>query len=54
MKSLGHNPEELLVRDAMSKPHRTVIDSEQDEQKQFEMLGQALRNAILNGLRDTH
>ena len=51
MKSIGLNPEELLVSDAMSKPHRTVIDSEQNQQEQFEILGQALRKAILNGLR---
>ena len=51
MKSLGLNPEELLVRDAMSKPHRTIMDSEQNEQEQFQILGQALKNAILNGLK---
>ena len=53
MKSLGLNPEELLVRNAISKPHRTVIDSEQSEQDQLEILGKALRNAILNGLTDS-
>ena len=51
MKSLGLNPEEFLVRDAMSKPHRTVFDSELRENNQFETLGQSLRNAILNGLK---
>ena len=50
MKALGLKPEELLIRDAMNKPNRTIIDSEQNEQKQFEILGQALRNVILNSL----
>jgi hypothetical protein len=51
MKSIGLNPEELLIRDAMSKPHRSIIDLEQRDHHKFEILVRALRIVILNGLK---
>ena len=52
MKSIGLTPEEFLVRDAIGEPHRTVIDTEQNKNDQLKTLGQALKKAILNGLKE--
>jgi hypothetical protein len=47
-ESLGLNPDEVLSRDALAKPHRTVIDPEQN---QIDVLNAALKEAILQELR---
>jgi integrase len=47
-ESLGLNPYEVLSRDALVMPHRTVVDS---EQRKIEVLNQALKEAILKELR---
>ena len=47
-ESLGLNPHEVLSRDALAMPHRTVVDP---EQRKIEVLNQALKEAILQELR---
>lgn len=47
-ESLGLNPYEVLSRDALAVPHRTVVDP---EQRKIEVLNQALKEAILQELR---
>lgn len=44
----GMNPNEILLREAMSSPHRTVIDT---QQKQIKILNQMLKEAIINELQ---
>jgi hypothetical protein len=50
VESLGLNPHEILSREALVRPHRTVIDP---EQKQIEVLNTALKEAILKELKKT-
>jgi len=40
------NPEEILTRDAMTQPHRTVIDNGQLENHQLSQLTTALRQQM--------
>jgi hypothetical protein len=47
-ESLGLNPDEALSRDALAMPHRTLVDP---EQRKIEVLDQALKQAILQKLR---
>jgi len=47
-ESLGLNPDEVLSREAMIRPHRTVIDPEQNK---IEVLNQALKQAIIMELK---
>jgi hypothetical protein len=53
MKSIGLDPEELLIRDAMSEQHRTIVDLSQRDQDKLEILNRALRTVILNGLKQS-
>lgn len=47
-ESLGLNPNEVLSKDTLAMPHRTVVDP---EQRKIEVLNQALKEAILKELR---
>jgi len=47
-ESLGLNPNQVLSRDALAMPHRTIVDP---EQRKIEVLNQALKEAILKELR---
>ncbi|UCH02742.1 MAG: hypothetical protein JSV20_02860, partial [Candidatus Bathyarchaeota archaeon] len=47
-ESLGLNPDEVLSRAALSRPHRTVVDP---ESRKIKVLNQALKHAILQELR---
>jgi integrase len=47
-ESMGLNPDEVLSKDALAKPHRTVVDS---ESRTIRVLNEALKNAILMELR---
>jgi len=49
-ESLGLNPDEVLLRDAVVMPHRTVVDL---EQRKIEVLNQALKTAIIRELKQT-
>jgi hypothetical protein len=43
----GMNPYEILSREALVKPHRTIIES---EKTQIEILNQVLKQAIIHEL----
>ena len=47
-ESLGLNPDQVLSRDALTMPHRTIVDP---EQRKIRVLNQALKQAILQELR---
>lgn len=47
-ESLGLNPDEVLSREAIAMPHRTIVDA---EERKIEVLNQALKQAILKELR---
>jgi hypothetical protein len=44
VESLGFNPNEILSKDALAMPHRTVIDP---EQRKIDVLNQTLKDAII-------
>ena len=47
-ESLGLNPDEVLSRDALITPHRTIVDP---AQRKIEVLNQALKQAIIKELK---
>jgi integrase len=48
VESMGLNPDEVLAKDALATPHRTVVDA---ESRKIEVLNEALKHAILMELR---
>lgn len=48
-EALGLNSDEVLSKDALAKPHRTVVDS---ESRKIKVLNEALKHAILMELRN--
>jgi hypothetical protein len=52
IRAWGLNPDEILTRDAMTQPHRTVIDQNQLEQGQLAQLTTALRQQMLKEIRE--
>jgi len=53
IRAWGLNPEEVLTREALSQPHRTVIDQNQLEQAQLAQLTTALKQQMLKEIRET-
>ena len=49
VESLGLNPDEVLTRDTLAMPHRTVVDP---EARKIDVLNEALKHAILKELRN--
>jgi len=49
VESMGLNPDEVLSKDALAKPHRTVVDP---EARKIKVLNDALKHAILTELRN--
>ena len=49
IEAWGMNPNEILSRETLSRPNRTVVDV---EKRQIEVLNQALKQAIVNELQD--
>jgi len=47
IRAWGLNPEEILTRDALTRPNRTVIDNSQLENRQLSQLTIALRQQML-------
>jgi hypothetical protein len=47
IRAWGLNPDEVLTREALTQPHRTVIDQNQLEQTQLTQLATALRHQML-------
>ena len=48
VETLGLNPNEVLSKDALSMPHRTIVDP---ERHQIKVLNEALKHAILQELK---
>lgn len=53
IRAWGLNPEEVLTREALSQPHRTVFDQSQLEQAQLTQLTMALKQQMLKEIRET-
>ena len=49
IEAWGMNPNEVLSKEALSRPNRTVFDA---EQSQIEALNQALKHAIIKELKN--
>jgi len=47
-ESLGLNPDEVLSREAIAIPHRTIVDA---EERKMEILNQTLKQAIIQELQ---
>jgi integrase len=54
IRAWGLNPEEILTKDALTQPHRTVIDRSQIEENQIHQLTIALKQQMLRELRGNH
>ena len=52
IRAWGLNPEEILTRDALTKPHATVIGRDQLEEHQLHQLSIALKQQLLKEIRD--
>jgi len=52
IRAWGLNPEEILTRQALTEPHRTVIDYRQIEENQIHQLSIALKQQLLKELRE--
>jgi integrase len=50
VESLGFNPNEVLSKDALAMPHRTVVDP---EQRKIDVLNQTLKDAIIKELNQS-
>jgi endonuclease/exonuclease/phosphatase (EEP) superfamily protein YafD len=51
IRAWGLNPEEVLTRDALTRPNRTVVDNSQIENQQPAQLATALRQQMLKEIR---
>jgi integrase len=49
VESLGFNPDEVLSKDALAMPHRTIVDP---ESHQIKVLNETLKHAILKELKN--
>jgi len=54
IRAWGLNPEEILTRDALTRPNRTVIDNSQLENHQLAQLTTALRQQMLKEIRENN
>jgi hypothetical protein len=52
VRALGLNPEEILTKEALSMPHRTVITARPDE-SQMDSLLKALKQKLKQELAET-
>jgi integrase len=52
IRAWGMNPEEILTKNALTEPHRTVIDRSQIERNQIHQLSIALKRHLLEELRE--
>ena len=52
IRAVGLNPEEILTKEALAMPHRTVITASRDE-SQMETLLKALKQELKQELSET-
>lgn len=50
VESMGLNPDEVLSKDILAKPHRTVIDP---ENRKTDLLNEALKHANPKGVQES-
>jgi hypothetical protein len=53
MRAWGLNPEEILTRDALTRPNMTIINQNQTENHQLTQLTTALREQMIKEIRET-
>jgi hypothetical protein len=53
MRAWGLNPEEILTRDALTRPNITIIDQTQLQNHQLSQLTSVLREQMLKEIRET-
>ena len=53
MRAWGLNPEEILTRDALTRPNMTIINQSQIENHQLTQLTTALREQMIKEIRET-
>ena len=53
IRAWGLNLEEILTREALTQPHRTIIDGSQTEQIQLNQLAKAPKEQMLKEIRQT-
>jgi hypothetical protein len=54
IRAWGLNPEEILTRDALREPHRTVIDRSTLENHQLNQLTSALKQQMLKEIQENN
>jgi hypothetical protein len=52
IRAWGLNPEEVLTREALTQPHRTIIDRNHVEENQIHQLTIALKQQMFKELRE--
>jgi len=52
IRAWGLNPEDIRTRDALTKPHRTVIDNSQVEQNHIDQLTMALKQQMIKEIHE--
>jgi len=52
IRAWGLNPEEILTKDALTRPNRTIIDNSQLENQQLVQLTTALKQQMLKEIRE--
>lgn len=53
IRAWGLNPEELLTKQALATPHRTVTTTQETEQQQIQELSNILKNIMKNEIQPT-
>ena len=51
--ALGLDPNEVLSREALVKPHRTIIDPLQRDEYDFAILQKTIRKTLLNEIKSS-
>jgi hypothetical protein len=52
IRAWGLNPDEILTKDALTRPNATVISRDQLEERQLHQLSLALKQELLKEIRD--
>jgi hypothetical protein len=52
IRAWGLNPDEILTKDALTRPNATIIGRDQLEERQLHQLSVALKNEVLKEIRE--
>ncbi len=50
-KALGINPEKVLNKEAFLKPHRTILDPQQQKQEKIDKLAKAIKESLIQSMQ---